>query len=79
MNHNNCINKPQIKSIDKNSLDCDSFYQNVTEEDERHFEYYMQHESCLQCGIDHRFKPSVDGVQTSIDHASELIALFFGL
>jgi|tagenome__1003787_1003787.scaffolds.fasta_scaffold20977437_5 hypothetical protein len=74
---NKYINKLRIKSLDKNSLDHDSLYQNVSEQDERYFEYYIQHKHCLQCGKDHRFRPSLDGVQSSIDHTSELIALFF--
>jgi len=62
---------------EKNSLGHDSLYLNITKQDELDFEYFIQHKPCLHCGEDHRFKPSMDGVQANIDHASELIALFF--
>jgi hypothetical protein len=71
------INPPQIKSLDDYSLEHGSLYENLTEQDERYFEDYLRYTSCSKCGKDHRFKPGIKDVQTSIDHASELIALFF--
>lgn len=71
MINNNCINKLQIKSY------YDFLDHQVTELDEIYFEDFIQHKPCPQCGHDHSFKPSFNDVQTSIDHASELISLFF--
>ena len=71
------INALQIKSFDKDSLDHYSSYENVSEKDERYFEDYLLHRPCIQCGHDHCFKPSVEGVKTSIDHLPKLIALFY--
>jgi Zn ribbon nucleic-acid-binding protein len=71
------IDALQHKPLDKNHQDRDPLYQNIIEEDGLYFEDYLRHESCSQCGHDYRFKPSIKDVQTSIDHASELIALFF--
>ena len=61
------INALQIKSFDKDSLDHYSSYENVSEKDERYFEDYLD-KPCIQCGHDHCFKPSVEGVKTSIDY-----------
>lgn len=71
------IYTPQIKSLDKNALDNNSSYQDVIELDELYFEDYMRQKFCYQCGKDHRFKPSFKGLQTNIDHAPELVTLFF--
>jgi hypothetical protein len=67
----------RIKSFGRDKLDHNSSYQNVTERDERYFEDYIRYNPSSQCGKDHRFKPSFHDLQTSIDHASELVALFF--
>ena len=71
MTDNNWINKLQIKSY------YDFLHQQVTELDEINFENFMRHKFCSQCRHDHSFKPSFNDVQTSIDHASELISSFF--
>jgi hypothetical protein len=70
------INILQIKSLDGKIINNDSSVQKLIE-DELYFEDYLQHRSCCQCGNDHRFKPSFNDVQTSIDHVPELVALFF--
>jgi hypothetical protein len=71
------IDIPQIKPLDRNVLDCDLLYQDITELDEIYFEDFIRHESCSRCGHDHRFKSRYKGVKTSIDHTSELISLIF--
>ncbi|HEY7570064.1 MAG TPA: hypothetical protein VH796_01725 [Nitrososphaeraceae archaeon] len=67
----------QIKSFDKHDLDQDLLCQSVTKQNVLDLEYYIQHKPCSQCGEDHRFKPSFEDIETSIENASELIALFF--
>jgi hypothetical protein len=72
MTNNSCINKLRIKSSDYSFS-----YQEITESDEINFEHFIQHKPCPQCGHDHSFKPTFNDVQSSIDHASELISSFF--
>jgi hypothetical protein len=67
----------RIKSFDRDKLDPYSSYQNVTERDEWYFEDYLRHKPCPLCGKDHRLMPSFEYTETSIEKASELIALFF--
>jgi hypothetical protein len=74
---NSNINALQIKSFDRNKLDHYSSYQNVTERDEWYFEDCMRDKPCHLCGKDHRFKPSFEDTETSIENTSELISLFF--
>jgi len=74
-NFNN--NTLQIKSFVEDNLDQDSSCHIVTERDILCFEYYMKHNSCSQCRQDHRFKPSFECTETSIESAPQLIALFF--
>jgi hypothetical protein len=69
---NNSINKLEIKSSDYNFL-----HQQVIKSGEIRFEDYLRHKACLKCGHDHSFKPTFNDIQSSIDHASELISLFF--
>lgn len=67
----------RIKSLEDNSQDHDLLYEKVTEQDKQYFEDYLRYIPCSQCGKDHRFKPSYDYVQSSIDNASELLSSFF--
>jgi hypothetical protein len=64
-------------SIKVTIVDVDHLFQNITTQDEQIFEDYMRQRPCSQCGLDHRFKPDLNDIKSSIDHASELIALFF--
>jgi hypothetical protein len=77
MTDNISINHPQIKSLDNNVPNYNSLFQEVTDLDELNFEEYLSHKPCFKCRHDHTFKPSFNNLQTSIDHASELVALFF--
>lgn len=71
------INALQIKPLESNSQDHDLLYEKVAEQDEQYFEDYLWYKPCSQCGKDHRFRPIFKKVRTSIDYASELVALFF--
>jgi hypothetical protein len=58
-------------------VDDDRLYQRITKQDELYYEEYVSHSPCSECGQDHRFRPGIKGVPSSIDHISELITLFF--
>ena len=75
--HQSPLNASQNKPLSTILRYYDSLYGNVNKQAETYFEDYMRYNPSSQCGKDHRFKPSFHDLQTSIDHASELVALFF--
>jgi hypothetical protein len=72
MTDDSCNDKLEVKSSEYKFL-----YQEVIESDEIDFENFIRYKPCPNCGHDHSFKPSFNDVQTSIEHASELISSFF--
>jgi hypothetical protein len=67
----------KIKSFDENISDYGLFLDSEPYKDEIFSEDRSKSKICVQCNKGHGYKPSFNGVKTSIERIPELIPLIF--